>query len=432
MSRDFDPAKLNQRTSGKSAGTTRSERLFLVVERYETPADGFHFAVGHKADAPDEKVRVRLTTVSERIADRPRVDPDKIKKQYVSGENTRESIAEKAKAGITLISFDDARRLPSDDGVSEYRAHWPKTMSTSVNAEIMGGMAHIRLREGVQAAGQSKPAQAYVELLKSSAVVNKDTVDAEILRALAIKDSQDRARDPLVILRVMYEGKVFSTPRIYPATETTSIFDQSQGGSKNIQVPVDGDKTLAALVAGKVGRNEFETKQLDTVRALYSGLKGFDEPKLNTPDPSVKADILNLYYGVKAGQLQVEVISAEKIDFGSDSRKTYLSDRDQPQLAAYVTKEKMDGDRVKESPGYADTVLTVLRHPDGEPYAVFASPAAMYPKSERLSDLAVGIANESALDGEVVKPLLATSDVPGRDTYREPALDFGEDSAPAF
>lgn len=432
MSSNFDPSKLNQRTPGKSSGAVRSERLFLVVESYDTPSDGFHYAIGHKADAPEEQVRVRLTTVAERIADRPRESPDKIKSQYVTGENTRELISDKEKAGITLISFDDARKIATVDGVAEYRAHWSKTMSTSPDAEVMGGMAHIRLREGSELNGQRKPAQAYVELLKSSVVASRENVEDVLLKALAIKDDQDRARDPLAILRVMYEDKVFASPRIYPATETVSTFDQTLGESKNIQLPLDSEKTLASLLQGSVGRNDFETRQLDTVRALYAGLKGLDEPKVNTADDAIKDSIRNLYYGAKSGQLQVEIISAEKIDFGSDSRKTYLNDRERPQLAAYVAKEKIDDNRVKESPGYTSTVLTVLRHPDGEPYAVFASPTVMYPKTEKLSDLPLGVANDMAMSSEVVKALPNKPEARARNPVEAPEPELGDDSGPAF
>ena len=118
----FDPSKLT--TGGakpqRSNRGPRAERVFLAVEEYQTPAEGFHYAIGHKVDAPDEKVKVRLNTVAERQQDRPNDSADKIKSQYVTGENTRDSLADKSKAGITLISFDDARKVGADEnGVAE-------------------------------------------------------------------------------------------------------------------------------------------------------------------------------------------------------------------------------------------------------------------------------------------------------------------------
>lgn len=427
----FDPSKLGQRSGGGQPNKgPRAERVFLVVEDYETPAEGFHYAVGHKADKPDEKIKVRLNTVQERSADRPNDNVDKIKAQYVTGENTRDSISDKAKAGIKLLSFDDARRLGKDEnGVTEYRAHWPKTMSTNPEAEVMSGFAHVKLKEAGEYNGRRSPAQAYVELMKSSVVADKDGIDKALSDALAIKDDHGRARDPLVIMRVMHEGKVIASPRVYPSTELAKVFDQNLGEHKEVPRKVDADKTIDDLMTAKPGKSDMANRQLDTARAVIAGLKGLDEPKFNSPDEGVVESIRNLYYGAKAGALQVEVIAAEKIDFGADSRKTYLNDKDRPQLAAYTIKEAVDETRVRETPGYTKTVVAVHRHPDGEPYAVFASPVQMYPKVQKLADLPMNPAGEPALAAEAkteaAKPV--EPEVPAAD---EPVVDDDYDYAP--
>ncbi len=395
----FDPSKLGQRSGGGQPNKgPRAERVFLVVDSYETPAEGFHYAVGHKADKPDEKIKVRLNTVQERSADRPSENVDKIKAQYVTGENTRDSISDKAKAGIKLLSFDDARRLGQDEnGVTEYRAHWPKTMSTNPEAEVMAGFAHVKLKEAGEYSGRRSPAQAYVELMKSSVVADKDGIEKVLADALTIKDEQGRARDPLVVMRIRHENKVVATARIYPSTEVAKVFDQNLGEHKEVRRKVDADKTIADLLSGKPGANDESNRQLDRARAVVAGIKGLDEPKFNTADTRVVDDFRNLYYVAKAGALQVEVIAAEKIDFGADSRKTYLNDKDRPQLAAYVIKEAVDESRVRESSGYINTVVAVHRHPDGEPYAVFASPVQMYPKAQKLNELAINPSSDPAL-----------------------------------
>ena len=212
---EFDPSRLNRRTSTPPKG--RSERLFVAVERYETPADGFHFVVGRLVNDPEVQVRVRLNTVKERMEDRPKDDPEKIKSQYISGENHRDTIADKEKAGIPLLSFDDARKLGTHDGVVEYRAHWPKTMSTDPEAEALFGMAHICLRDARDLPdGTRMNAQAHVKLFKETAVATRDNIDEALSRALRIQDERGRARDPLVILRVWHEGRQVAEPRIYP------------------------------------------------------------------------------------------------------------------------------------------------------------------------------------------------------------------------
>jgi hypothetical protein len=358
-----------------------------MVTDYYTPADSFHYAIGHRLDKPEEQVRVRLNTVDERHADKPDDSIDKIKSLYVTGENTRDTLADKAKAGVRLLSFDDARKVSAENGVTEYRAHWPKTIATEPSAETVIGMAHVRLRDAVEIEGKPrKAAQAYIEMFKGAAVVNAENIDAVLKSGLSIKDEQNRSRDPLVILRVFHEGKQVAAPRIYPAMKKDKVFDQGLGQHKDISVKVDADETIGKVMAGGPGRDDFETRQLDTVRALVAGLKGLDEPKFASADDAVRDSIRNLYYGAKAGALQVEVISAEKIDFGADSRKTYLANKNRPPMVSYEMREQ-NGDDLKQSPGFTKTVVAFLRHPDGEPYAVFAAPTQMYPQVKKLADL---------------------------------------------
>lgn len=384
---DFDPSKLNQINSPSSPKKVQAERLFMAVDGYETPDDNFHYAVGHRLENPEEKIRVRLNTVDDRMQDRPNGDRAKVEALYVTSDNHRDNIADKAKSDIKLLSFDDARPVGnSADGVPEYRAHWGKTMSTDPNAEVMMGLAHVRLRG--DDADKQKGSVAQVEMIRSSATADSNNIDAVLQDALSIKDDEGRARRPAAILRVSYEGEIVASPRVYPATEASSKFDQATGQKKDIQVPVDAEKTIERLMEGGHGKNEFESRQLDSVRAVVSGLKGMDEPKFDSTDPKIQESMQNLHYGAKGGHLQVEVIAVDNLEFGADSRKTYIKDKEQgkPQLNVYDIKEQ-DGDRQRQTPGYAETVVATMRHPDGEPYVVFASPAEMYPKPQKLKEL---------------------------------------------
>ncbi len=393
---DFDPAMLSSRPA--AAPKIRSERLFVQVDRYDTPSDGFHFAVGHLIDNPQQEVRVRLNSVAERQADRPKESPEKIKAQYVSGDNTRDALADKAKNGVKLLSFDDAKLLSRDDaGVATYRAHWPKTMSTEPEAEPLWGFAHVRLREAFEVDGKRVNAQAYVELLKGGAVVNKDNVDEALARSLAVKDDQGRARDPLVIVRVFHDGKQVAAPRLYADTESVKIFDQALGEHRDVPRKLDAAATIGNLMSAAPGRNDFETRQKDTIRAIVAGIKGEEPPKIVTADPAVRDQITNLYRGAAQGKLTVEVVSAEKIDFGADSRKTYVADRERPQLAAYTISEERGDGRQSKTPGFTETMITIHRHEDGEPFAVFASPADLYPRVLKMADLPMGAAPQMEL-----------------------------------
>lgn len=421
----FDPSKVGQRAprpAGNAPRGPKAERVFLVVDNYETPADGFHFAVGHTVSNPSEKVRVRLNTVAERKQDNPKENEDKIKSQYLSGENHRESIGDKAKNDIKLISFDDARLVSNKDGVKEYRAHWPKTMSTNPASEVMQGLAHIRLREASEVGGKHQKGQAYVEMIRGAAVVTGVDVQSRLLQGLAIEDAEGRARDPFVILRAEFDGKVVANARVYPATTAAKIFDQATGEHKEVMRKADAETTLASLQSGEQGYSDFQNRQLDTARALIAGLTGADEPAFNSAD-NVTADIRNLYYGVKEGQIKVEVVELEKIDFGAKSRQTYLKDKDRPQLAAYTIKEPAGSEQVRETSGFIPTVIAFERHTDGEPYAVFASPEAMYAKAKKFNDLKLDSTADAKLEAA------AEVDAP---VVEEPALESAEAEEPSF
>ncbi|HDL7092032.1 TPA: hypothetical protein PXM39_003532, partial [Yersinia enterocolitica] len=297
----------------------------------------------------------------------------------------------KKKSNIKFISFDDSLLLAEKDGVSEYRAHWGKTMSTDPTAEIISGVGHIRLRQPEN--GSERSAEAYIEFIKDAQPVVKKNIKQQLTSGLAIKDEQGRARDPFVIIRVGYQDKLVTTVRLFPATETKAIFDQNLGANKEIRTLVDSEKTIEHLLSGKPLSNSPTTayidNQADTVRAVVAGLLGRKEPTFN--DPSNKERNLNIYHGAKGGQLNFELISAEKIDFGIDSRKTYLNEKSRPHLAAYDIKSGEEGNEKQQfvTSGYTETVLAIHRHPDGEPYAVFASPKEMWPKTQVMKNLTI-------------------------------------------
>lgn len=424
----FDPSKLSQRTPSAPKGP-RPERLFMEVTSYETPSDGFHYAVGKRFGngAEGETIRVRLTTVDERAADLPKVNREKIEAQYVTDANHRDTIADKKKAGIRLISFDDAIKVKAgDDGVTEYRAHWPKVISTDPSAEVLSGMAHIKLVDASEYQGKRTKAKAYVELLQNAAVVDGSNIDEALFKALTIRDDVSRARDPFAIVRVFHDGKQAASVRIYPDREQKQVFNQARGQNVDVSVKVDADITIANLITGKAGFSDFDTQGKDVVRALMAGLKGEDAPPIASEDPAVAQKMLNYYYGAKGGHLQVEVIAAEKIDFGVDSGLTYLKDKTRPHLAAYTIEEPAGGDSVKRTPGFVETVIGVHRHPDGEPYAVFASPVALWPQNTmtKMAELPVDSLPKMELPQEL------TSEVVGEVGQPEPVGEQPQDSAP--
>lgn len=387
----FDPGKLNDPVPTQQSSRPKSERVIVEVSHYETPDNAPHFAVGKRLNGDGEDVRVRLNTVDERVADRPSANPETIRSQYITGEFTRESIADKAKSEIKLIAFDDSRKIGTNDsGATEYRAHWPTTMAADKSAEVVMGLAHVRLEPAREEQGVSKKAQAYVEMINDAKQLDKDGAKDALTSALSIRDEDGRGRNPLVILRAQYENQVVSETRIYPATEASTRFDQNEGKNVDINVKVDGDKTLAKLLDGEKGRTSFDDMSKDTARALVAGITGGPEPKFNSDNAEHVSRATNLYHGVKEGHVQVQMIEAERIDFGADSRMSYLNKAEGAQFKPYSvplagTENNDRGPRF--TAGFTETAVAVQRHDDGTPFAVYASPVEMYPKGKPLREI---------------------------------------------
>jgi hypothetical protein len=411
MSTSFDPSTLTgggaATQSRKPSARFQAERLFVQVEKYETPSDNFHFAVGTRLDT-GEPVRVRLNSVAERAADRPNASIETITGQYQTNDKHRDSMADKSKAGIKLLSFDEAMPLGKNaDGVAEFRAHWSNTMSTEPTAEPLIGVAHIKLSEAFQdKEGKSVKAQAHVDLLREAAVVDKDNVDQAMLKALATKDDQGRAVDPMMIMRVFYNdpksGDLVqaAAATIFPDRGFTEVFDQATGGNKQVPHKADAETSLNSLLSGKPGFAPLDDEYRHVVRAVVAGIKGEPLPAPVTDDPRVVSKAEGYYNGAKDGHFVVEVVAAERIDFGKKTRTSYLEIKDQPQMAAYNIVEPQ-GDNKLVSKGYTETVLAIERHADGEPYAVFASPKQQWVRDSmvKMKEIGPGVLPQMDLRG---------------------------------
>lgn len=377
----FDPKKLNPQRQGNDR-QFNNERLFVVVENFEIPNDGYHYAVGYKANSPAEKVKVRLNTVEERAKDFPKADVEKIKEQYFSGQKHRDSLADKAKDGIIHLSFDDARKIEgASGGVAEYRAHWPKTMSTRPESEVISGIGTILLREQ----GSNNKASALVNFIKDVTEINEDNIDAVLAKGLSIKDDIGRAKNPYISFKAYYEDDLVAMTNLYPATKNTPVFDQNTGAYKDVRTKVDAKETLDRLFGTEKTGDIALDGYLDRAKALIAGIKGFEEPKYFSTDANLIETARQYYFGTKEGKLKVVAVENESIYFGSESRKTYLNDKARPHLNAYNAAD--ENDDTKTFQGYTDTVIAVDRYPDGEPYAVFAAPASMNPKMLRFSQV---------------------------------------------
>ena len=387
MSTTFDPAIAKDALKQQQAPAQRDrpvydERVFMEVERYQlSRTGGDEWAIGRSVVNPEQKVMVRLSTVEERKVDLPLANEARLRQSY-EGENRRETLAEKAQGKIKLIAFDGARPLGiSEDGVAQYRAHWPQTIAVKPEAEMTAGLGSIVLYQPREGSGVK--ADAYVEFLRTATLTDGSNVQQAMESALSINDDKGNARDAHALMRVFYNGEEVATARVFPAREQTTVTDRVYGDERKAWLPVDAESSFKALREGRETGIQSMDANNDLARAVIAGLLEDDEPP--------KANIMraeqveNFFHGAKGGDLNVEIISVERIRFGMDSAKTYLKNYENPKFAGYLVHSEIGEERSVER-GYGNTVAAFQRYPNGQPYAVYASPQENTPQVSPLAD----------------------------------------------
>ena len=390
MSTSFDPAIAKDALKPANAQRERrayDERVFMEVERFQlSRSGGDEWAVGRSITNPDERVMVRLSTVEERMTDLPLANEGRLRQSY-EGENRRETMAEKAQSKVRLIAFDGARSLgETEDGIKQYRAHWPQTMAAKPDAEVVAGLGSIVLYQPKEGSGNK--ADAYVEFLRTATVTDGSNVQQAMETALEISDKDGNARDAHALMRVFYNGEEVATARVFPAREKATVTDPMYGDEKTIMQPMNAANSFQALRDAKATGIQSMDANNDLARAIIAGLMGDDEPpKANVMEPH---RIENFFHGAKGGDLNVEVVGVERIKFGVDSAKTYLKNlkdhngNDNRKFTDYLVKTENEGKTITER-GYGNTVVAFQRYPNGQPYAVYASPQENLPRVSPLA-----------------------------------------------
>lgn len=390
MSTSFDPAIAKDALKPANVQHERrvyDERVFMEVERFQLSRNGGdEWAIGRSITNPDEKLMVRLSTVEERMTDLPLANEGRLRQSY-EGENRRETMAEKAQGKVRLIAFDGARPLgETEDGIKQYRAHWPQTMAAKPDAEVVAGLGSIVLYQPKEGSGNK--ADAYVEFLRTATVTDGPNVKEAMEAALEISDKDGNARDAHALMRVFYNGEEVATARVFPAREKATVTDPMYGDEKTIMQPVNAESSFQALRNAKATGIQSMDANNDLARAIIAGLMGDDEPpKANVMSPE---RMENFFHGAKGGDLHVEVVGVERIKFGVDSAKTYLKNlkdhngNDNRKFTDYLVKTENEGKTITER-GYGNTVVAFQRYSNGQPYAVYASPQENLPRVSPLA-----------------------------------------------
>jgi hypothetical protein len=421
----FNPDTLNADDKKAAAPKIRPRRIFMAVDGYEK-IDGFTYAVGKEAYGSGEPIKVRLTTVTERVADVPTANPATVESQYVSGSSHRHTLAEKEKNGVRLLSFDGA--LPLDNG--HFRAHWPNTASTDPNAVVLTGLAHVHLDDGLGANGEPvRTAQAYIEAVKGAEIINAadDNVMAK-LRGYLDTSVDGVEVKPSVQVRLTHEGKTHARARLYPASDMAEKFDEARGTTVKYKVAVDADTTIARLLSkDQASNNEAFAANRDYFRAVLVGCGAVAADAVTYETDAAKME--NIAAGIEQGAIQVEMVGFERIDCGKSTRQSLLKDATRPPLSFYSST---NAKTQRTDNRYVPTAVVCQRHSDGMLYAVSVTPMDGF-KYQNLNNLTVDTIKEQAFSeglGTRQPPVQALVEEAEQEAVRD--YDYDDESEIAF
>lgn len=327
------------------------ERLFLKVSDYHLPASGHHFVIGTRIDS-NEPVRVRLTTIAERLQDRPKLNSKKLRDMYA---DRRMSVAQLAAKSDKYISFDDAVRLA--DG--EYRAHWSKVIHHSDGrgqVDFFQGWAHVALSSHL----------AHANLYCERAIAQPETIE-HLWHRFMNTGSSDAPRHPHLVIRVYAQHELLAVLNLPPTTTPAPVFNPAIGETQHVHQVDAAGESLRRVLSGDL-QSDFAL-DYDCFRAIYHGLKGARFPLLSSGQSSIPARI---YQGCINQELSIEFVSFQRMDFAHEVKKTYQDAASQAQMKAFSVAGEV---------GYMQTFFALRRNLDAPPSIIFAAPISMKPKS---------------------------------------------------
>lgn len=476
MNSKFDPDKIFKKVDNKS---DEMEKVFLVVEGYDLPKPGekrASFAHGYRLGDENDKIRVRLNTVAERIADKPD-EEDKVREQYVKGKFTRPTLSEKAKKNIRYLSFDQAVNLGTNDaGVQEYRAHWSNTVTTDSNDRVIKALAHVRVRGGyTDKKGKKHDALAYMEVVDGIRPLRGDNVRAAVMQALSLENDQGRGRYPCPTIRIHYNGKPYEDGlKFFAFKDPVEIYDENTGEDRTVHENVNAEESLKRLMKGVKSDSEFVDTMNDYVRMVIKGIedqgkKEVQDEKvvllINSKEKIVRERAESLYWGAREGGLTFDIMDSHRVYFGPETRKAYIKeaesrkssifnrftargDSEKTKYIPYVVTEdgeqlkgKTQGELIRKGyseqdirwektdqtekikvPGYTETVIALSDMDNGDAYAVYVDTLHAQPKMRAMKDLTQD-------DLALTRGMEHTSQVENDDFEQEEPEDDGYEAA---
>lgn len=375
----------------------------MQVDRYElNDSDGQHYAVGRDllGNIPGE-LKIRLTTAEERSIDRPKENKLKIEQQYSGASTSRDSIQDKAASKATVLAFDEV--LATDDSGQNFRAHWPRTMSTVDKPAtlLVSPVAYIELQQKTD----TSRTKVFVEVIKSNVNLSSEkktrrTIDKTFVSAFSPIGEDKNPQRPFAAMNLRYNGDpVFALLlHIYPNMTSKTVTD-SDGKECKQSVPVSGEETMKAILSGeRKGANAREVFALDVFRATYAALTNEKNVKIFSEGSNCEY-VETVFKGIKSGMIEVNLASGASYNFGPASAQSYLADADKKYLFVF-NLERSAGDlseHVRTVNGYASVVLSMQQFDDGSHFVVQALSNEQYPKTSALNETDLVQANATQM-----------------------------------
>jgi hypothetical protein len=403
-------------------------RLFLQVSKFEADKSGNEYAVGTDitGQIPGE-LKIRLTTVEERMTDRPKENKQKVSAQYSQSKTGRDSIKDKSNAKATVLAFDDL--IATDKTGKKFRAHWAKTLSSADKPSkiLLAPVAHIELQQQTNETRSKAYIETIVKDVNLSELKSKRSLDKAFVDAFSTKDISGNPQRPFAVMNLRHNDQpvLILLPRLYPETSAKKIKDE-QGNTKTIQSPLSATTSVKNILSGqRQGQNTRETFALDVFRATYAALSKLDNVKIFSEGKN-REYVEKIFKGIKDGKIEARLSSGISYNFGPASAQTYLEDADKKHLSVFNIEKKV-GDKDKSFErtvnGYAPVVVALQQFQDGSHYVVNAVSNIPYPKTKALNEIDLSTSNETKMLENFDTPDLLGEKTVSKTKRKKPAAD---------
>ena len=371
------------------------QRIFLYLDGIAQSNDGHDYAYGTNV-LTNEKVKVRLNTIDERVNDLTQSGKknkqqvaNQVTNQYQNSANPRQSLKERLHSKVVVLSFDQSFEILSEDNYRSYRAHWAESVTSNPSSQLITAPVHIQFVNSQRPFGR-------VEILENNYKIDinssREMIKEAFLKSLEHQDdfSAERSGSFNYILRY----KETNEP-IYQGSLQSFLQEVPVGPDRSIRIPADISTTLNNLMRKPLTARDYVPDESmmfnhDLNRILVNRLLGVEfTQSLETSNPQLQNNLRLLSGKLKKGEIYLDAYATQNIFFGRDTLKTYQakSTRSSSPLKIYTVTE-MHNDEPIYQKGYIHSLVGIDRHSDTlAPYVTFSSTTDPNATSRKIQDL---------------------------------------------